>query len=280
MQIWIGTSGFSYSDWVGAFYPPGTSSRGMLACYVQHFPLVELNFTFYRAPTPAMLARLGDQTPDGFQFIVKLPRSLSHEEDPSDLLGFGRAVEELKRRGRLLGLLCQLPQATHRGPHPEAWLRQLAAELGDYRLAVEFRHRSWYHPEVPVWLREHNLDLVAVDVPDLDRLYPRGLVYSGPDLYIRFHSRHAANWYLSDKERYDYDFTDEALREWVEALGSAPKETRSARLLFNNCHHAQAPINAQRMRALLAERSAGSLFQLVEPFDSPTVIPTQGLLFE
>src|SRR5438876_474667 len=80
MQVWLGTSGYSYPDWVGGFYPPGTRSNQMLNRYAESFPLVELNFTFYRLPTPAMLARLANQAPDGFQFVVKMPRSLSHEE--------------------------------------------------------------------------------------------------------------------------------------------------------------------------------------------------------
>src|SRR6266404_1110676 len=109
-QIWIGTSGYSYPDWVGGFYPPGTRPGKFLAHYCRHFPLVELNFTFYRLPTVAMLTRLVEQTPDGFQFIVKLPRTLSHEESTSDIAGFRQAVDELHGRGRLLGLLCQLPQ--------------------------------------------------------------------------------------------------------------------------------------------------------------------------
>src|SRR6266516_3146710 len=107
MQIWIGTSGYSYPDWVGGFYPPGTRPGKLLAHYCQHFPLVELNFTFYRLPTPAMLARLADQTPARFQFLVKLPRTLSHEEDARELSAFREAVREVEARGRLAGLLCQ-----------------------------------------------------------------------------------------------------------------------------------------------------------------------------
>src|SRR5437660_8370865 len=112
MQVWIGTSGYSYPDWVGGFYPAGTRPHRMLAHYAGHFPLVELNFTFYRPPTPEVLARLAEQVPDGFQFVVKVPRSISHEEKPNDLPLFRRAVEELRRRGRLLGLLLQLPQSS------------------------------------------------------------------------------------------------------------------------------------------------------------------------
>jgi uncharacterized protein YecE (DUF72 family) len=278
MQIWIGTSGYSYPDWVGGFYPVGIRPGRLLAHYCRHFPLVELNFTFYRLPTAAMLARLVEQTPEGFQFIVKLPRTLSHEENAKDIAGFRQAVDELQGRGRLLGLLCQLPQACHNLPKRRTWLETLAQEFADHRLAVEFRHYSWFHPEVTAWLTEHNLDLVAVDVPDLPGLYPRGLVQSGPVLYVRFHSRTAENWYRSDKDRYDYDYDDQALVEWIEALRRNENPSDRVLLLFNNCQRSQAAANAQRMRELLSRMDTG--MEVVQPFAAPQTESQQRLLFD
>src|SRR5258708_40218482 len=111
MHIWVGTSGYSYPDWVGPFYPAGTRSGRMLAHYCRHFPVVELNFTFYRPPTALMLVRIALQTPDGFQFLVKLPRLLSHERQLAALAPFPAAIMSLHEHGRLLGLLCHLPQS-------------------------------------------------------------------------------------------------------------------------------------------------------------------------
>src|SRR5437773_2070177 len=101
MDIWLGTSGYSYPDWIGDFYPAGLRSERMLAWYSRQFPLVELNFTFYRTPTASMLAKLAEKTPDGFQFLVKLPQSLSHEQDRHDLDNFRKAVLELQQRQQL-----------------------------------------------------------------------------------------------------------------------------------------------------------------------------------
>jgi uncharacterized protein YecE (DUF72 family) len=269
MKVWVGTSGYSYADWVGPFYPPGLRPNQMLRSYAGHFPVVELNFTFYRLPTAAVLGRLAEQTPAGFQFVAKLPRTLSHEEDPRDLAPFRQAVDELRRRGRLLGLLCQLPQSTHHERRHLAWLEHLGRELADYRLAVEFRHRSWARSDVPEWLRERGLDLVAVDVPDIPALYPRGLVRSGPRLYVRFHSRNAGNWYLSDKERYDYHYPDAALAEWADSLAAAAPRTQEAVLFLNNCHGGQAVENARRLRELLAGR--GPELEAIDPFAPPEV---------
>jgi uncharacterized protein YecE (DUF72 family) len=278
MQIWVGTSGYSYPDWVGPFYPPGTRPGRMLAHYCRYFPLVELNFTFYRLPTAVTLSRLAEQTPAGFQFIVKLPRTLSHEENAADIAGFRQAVDELRDRGRLLGLLCQLPQACHNLPRHRAWLNALAGEFAGYGLAVEFRHSSWFRPEIAAWLGERNLDLVAVDVPDLPGLYPRGLVQSTPRLYVRFHSRNAENWYRSDKDRYDYDYDDQALDEWIQAMSRNENRSDRVLLLFNNCQRSQAVANAQRMRELLSRMDTG--MEIVEPFAAPLPGSQQRLLFD
>ena len=262
MAIWIGTSGYSYPDWVGGFYPCGTRSNQMLGWYSRYFPLVELNFSYYQVPTAGHLGRLARQTPDGFQFLVKLHRSLSHHHDRRELPRFREAVAELRRQGKLLGLLCQLPQAIHHDEKSRRWLEMLAGELAGFPLAVEFRHRSWFRPDVPVWLRDHGMDLVAVDVPDIPALYPRGLVRSDRTVYVRWHSRAADKWYTDDASRYDYHYSDDELADWIRALAAEPAE-RSL-LLFNNCQRTQAAHNARRMQELLAKLAPH--LEVVEPF--------------
>jgi uncharacterized protein YecE (DUF72 family) len=251
MNVWIGTSGYSYPDWVGPFYPPGTKSTAMLPYYARQFPLVELNFTFYRPPTPAMLARMADAAPAGFQFVVKLPRSLSHEEKTDDLATFRASVQQMKRRDCLLGLLCQLPQSSHYTQKSLGWLDTLGKELSPYHLAVEFRHRSWDRPDLATWLGERRIDLVSVDVPDVPALYPRGLVQSTERIYVRFHSRIVRNWYQSDKDRYDYEYDDAALTEWIQQITRSPERTQEVLFLFNNCVNHQAVTNARRMAQIV-----------------------------
>jgi hypothetical protein len=134
MDVWIGTSGYSYPDWVGEFYPPGPRPERMLGHYSQFFPLVELNFTFYRPPTAGLLLRLADKAPAEFQFLVKLPQTASHQQSAADLPGFRKAAEALDRRHQLAGPLCQLPQSTHNTRRAAAWLTTLGRELADLRL--------------------------------------------------------------------------------------------------------------------------------------------------
>src|SRR3954469_12917442 len=128
MNVWIGTAGYSYSHWVGPFYPPRTPPRRLLTHYARHFPLVELNITFYRTPTAESLTGLADRTPAGFQFAVKLPRSLSHDRRPEELSQFREAVAALHAQGRLAGVVAQFPQATHNTPAARRWLVWLGRE--------------------------------------------------------------------------------------------------------------------------------------------------------
>jgi uncharacterized protein YecE (DUF72 family) len=276
MRVWIGTSGYSYPDWVGDFYPPGTKSGNMLLHYARHFPLVELNYTFYRPPTASALAALAEKAPPGFQFIVKIPQTISHEQRNDDLLSFRLAAGELARQGRLLALLCQLPQSCHHGRRNLNWLAMLGDALGGLRPAVEFRHRSWARPEMPRWLAARGLELVAVDAPDLEGIYPSGWVQAGRRAYVRLHSRNAANWYAGGKDRYDFFYSDQDLDEWVGAASSAAGETEEALFLFNNCHGGQAVVNARRLAELFRRRAPG--LPLVGPFGEPA--PVQGELFE
>jgi uncharacterized protein YecE (DUF72 family) len=255
MAVWVGTSGYSYPDWVGRFYPPNTRPKDMLVHYSRQFPLVELNYTFYRTPTTAQLVRLAAQTPAGFQFLVKLPKTLSHDRKRDDLAAFRRAEEALQERARLLGLLCQFPQSTHYDREGRAWIEMLARELPGTPLAVEFRHHSWATPAVPSWLAEHGIDLVSVDVPDIRALYPRGLVSSGRRVYVRFHSRAAGNWYSSHGERYDYDYSEQQLMDWAKAIGPASEQGKDVFLLFNNCFDGRAAQNAQQMQAIIRRLS-------------------------
>lgn len=276
MDVWIGTAGYSYQDWVGDFYPPDLRPEAMLRFYCRHFPLVELNYTFYRAPTRSALLKLANKTPPGFQFLVKLPQTISHDQKPLDLPGFRFAAEGLLERGQLAGVLAQFPQSMHCTRPACDWVSTLGKELNHLRLAVEFRHRSWARQGLPAWLAEQNLDLVAVDAPRIGALFPSGWTQSSSTAYVRLHSRNADNWYRSGEERYDYDYTDAELGEWIEeTVRHAGQGTERAMFLFNNCARSQAAVNARRMQRLFGDLAPD--VNLVPPMTS--AMPTQGTLF-
>lgn len=276
MDVWIGTSGYSYIEWIGDFYPPGTSTAKMLRFYARHFPLVEFNSSFYRVPNPDSLARLADGAPRGFQFVLKGHQSLTHDQVLDQAPAMRLALEALAERGRLTGLLLQWPQRFHHGPAALAWLEQVTVAFAGLPVFVEFRHGSWAKPEVATWLSLRHLHHVSVDVPNLPGLFPAGLRVSSRTAYIRLHSRRAEHWHADDGERYDYQYSDAELHTWLEELERKSESLDAAYFLFNNCHQTQAPPNALRLMQLV-ERF-GRPFHLVEPFRHTAT--RQGWLFE
>jgi uncharacterized protein YecE (DUF72 family) len=163
MNVLVGTSGWSYKEWKGSFYPAGLPAGGMLRHYASHFPTVEVNNSFYRLPTERVLAAWAEQVPSGFRFVLKASRRITHfnrlNNQDGSLEYFLRAVNPLgARRGPTL---FQLPPAFEKDP---GRLREFLARLPRHEpAAFEFRHDSWFDEEIYQLLRDRDVALVAVD---------------------------------------------------------------------------------------------------------------------
>jgi len=258
-RLLVGTSGFSYTEWVDAgFYPPGTKSGNMLPLYARHFSITELNYTWYQMPKAEMVERQRRQAPKEFLFAAKLTRSLTHEIDlqlwPDHAAQYIDGVAPLVQTGQLAAVLIQLPPSFARTPSNRKYLAALLDRLRGLPLAVEFRHRSWADNRVFIELERRKVALVGVDEPDLPGLFPALDVVTSPELfYIRFHGRNAKGWRSGNMQlQFDYNYSDDELREWIENK-IEPMSTRARRgvIFFNNHVRAQAPENAHRMIKLL-----------------------------
>jgi uncharacterized protein YecE (DUF72 family) len=163
MRILVGTSGWSYKEWKGSFYPPKLPPEEMLNFYASRFPTVEVNNSFYRIPSEKVLAGWAEQVPPDFRFVLQASRRVTHNSRLADEDGsleyFLRAVNPL---GERLGpTLFQLPPTFKKDA---LRLRDFLARLPKrWTAALEFRHASWFDDEVYDLLRSHDVALVAVD---------------------------------------------------------------------------------------------------------------------
>jgi uncharacterized protein YecE (DUF72 family) len=256
-RIFIGTSGYSFADWVGPFYPPGMKSGDFLGFYSGQFDTVEVNSTYYRIPHPRVLDLMEKKTPPGFRFVVKLNQAMTHEQslDPALVRDFLAVLEPLKAAGKYDGLLAQFPWGFKRTPDRVAFLASLRERMPDEPLFVEFRHDSWLAPDLAPWLREQHLGYCAVDEPPLKGLLPPVTMVTAEDAYVRFHGRNSATWWGGGGgDRYDYDYRPEELREWVRKIGELAQQARRTYLFFNNCHAGQAARNAKLMKEMLRQQ--------------------------
>jgi uncharacterized protein YecE (DUF72 family) len=162
----VGCSGWSYAHWREVVYPRGLGQSRWLEHYASLFDTVEVNATFYRLPRKETVAAWAERTPPGFVFAVKASRYLTHVQRLADLRRgverFLACVEPLERSGKLGPVLWQLPETFHRDD--ERLLGALRL-LPPGRHAFEFRHVSWFAPDVEALLREHGVALVVGDHP-------------------------------------------------------------------------------------------------------------------
>jgi uncharacterized protein YecE (DUF72 family) len=163
MHILVGTSGWSYKEWKGSFYPAKLPAEEMLQFYAGRFPTVEVNNSFYRIPAERVLAGWADQVPDQFRFVMKASRRITHNNrlnDEDGSLGyFLRAINPL---GQRLGpTLFQLPPTFKKDlERLQGFLDKLPKR---WPAAIEFRHSSWFDDQVYDLLRSRGVALVAVD---------------------------------------------------------------------------------------------------------------------
>ena len=166
MRLLVGTSGYNFPEWKGTFYPPKLPTAKWLEYYAMQLGTVEINYTFYRMPTPKIVAGWDAATPAGFSFVLKAPQRITHMarlKNVDEPLRF--FLETARMLGPKLGpILFQLP------PNFKKDLERLGDLLtqfpADVRCAWEFRHASWFDADVYDMLRTANAALCVADTAD------------------------------------------------------------------------------------------------------------------
>ncbi len=275
MNILTGCSGWSYSDWVGPFYPKELSHRHTewLRYYSQFFSTTEVNSTFYSMPSAATVSSWIEKTADlrQFEFSVKLPRRISHDLLPSGKIDLAVAergqfadvcTTPLRKAGRLGAVLLQLPPEFRYSDRSLSHLAELLEEIrkdGNDN-AVEFRDRSWLKPgteqlvtEAADALTSLNCSSVFVDSP----AFPVMRSLTGDHAYVRFHGRNRDIWYGGKSEddgrinRYDYLYSRGQLETWVPKVRMLSEKAQVSRIYFNNHGRAKAAKNAMEFMDMM-----------------------------
>lgn len=255
VDIRVGTSGYSFEDWKGQFYPPEIPKGNMLDHYVLHFNTVEINSTYYRIPHPAVMHNIVKKAPAGFDFIVKVPQTFTHRRNEleKDLARFREAIEPVVEAGCLSGLLAQFPYSFKFSSDALEYVVLCAEAVAPQQLFVEFRHASWVNRTMYDRLRGAGIGYVCVDEPQLRGLLQPDFFTTGDTGYVRLHGRNADKWWDGGDLRYDYEYSDAELNEWREKLERSKSKMRRLYVFFNNCHRGQAAQNAREFMSLIEQ---------------------------
>jgi uncharacterized protein YecE (DUF72 family) len=168
MNFYVGTSGYSYKEWKGSFYPEKLPAKRMLTFYGEHFRTVEINYTFKHLPTASVVAAWANAVPADFQFAVKAPEQITHYKRLKDAHDVVTKFLDVARtfKKRLGPLLFQLPPNFKKDAlRLQAFLKLLPRRR---RVAFEFRHASWFDDEVFELLRDHRVALCIADADELE----------------------------------------------------------------------------------------------------------------
>lgn len=254
-MIRLGTSGFSYDDWIGPVYPPDLPKSGWLEHYASEFDTVELNVTYYRVPGLKTVQGWVERTPLGFSFSVKAHQSLTHERTEPDFPGFAAGIRPLVEGGKLACVLAQFPYSFHPTEENRQYLHSLREGLAELPVVIEFRDRAWVTEETFALLERMEFGFCAVDEPRLRGLMPPVARATGPLGYVRLHGRNAEKWWRHEHawERYDYSYSEQELNEWVPKILELDSEAPAVLVYANNHYRGQSIETIRKLRKLLGE---------------------------
>lgn len=254
-MLYLGTSGFAYDDWIGAFYPPGLPKRGWLSFYAQEFNSLEINSTFYSLPKASTLSSMTIRTPPHFLFSVKAHQDLTHKRQGQEetFSAFIKAIQPLTKAGKLGCILAQFPYSFIYSAENMKYLEFLRERLSGLPLVIEFRHISWLKKSVFDFLRRLEIGFCCVDEPQLPRLLPPIAEATGPIAYLRFHGRNAEKWWEHKfaYERYDYTYSEEELHEWLPKIKKLVTSAEKTFIFANNHYRGQAIDTIRKLKRML-----------------------------
>jgi len=243
-KLRIGCSGWSYKDWDGIFYPKGLPAKDYLKQYSKVFNCVEIDSSFYRVPYPTMVTRWRSNTPDGFLFSPKLPKKITHEkkllDSQSNLVYFYSVLSKLKEK--LGPIAIQLPPSIKLSAHLGAMKDFISQLSPEFRHAIEFRHKSWFTPEVYALLKKNNIAMVW----SLNQYLETPSEVTADFIYLRMvGDREITKFSEIQKDR------SEDMKRWASAVKENSGKFESGYVFFNNHFAGFSPESANEFRRLL-----------------------------
>ena len=250
-EVRLGTSGWSYKEWEGPFYPKGEKKK--LTYYSKFFDTVEIDSTFYAYPSQGMILGAAKSTPPGFLFSAKLPKLITHQKAldlekgaKEDLFRFLHLMKPLIDEGKMGPLLIQLPPSFAYSAGLERLQGFLDIAPTDVPFAVEFRNKSWLgQADALDMLRARNVAITTVDEP----LLPPDTTTTADFAFIRWHGQGERPWY-------NYRYRQDELRGWSKKVESIATKTKKVYGYFNNHFRGYAVENSLQMMELMGSADA------------------------
>jgi len=242
-NLYVGTAGWSYKDWAGAFYPEKMpAGKDQLGYLSEYFDAVEVNSSFYNIP-PARNAEGWIKKISGngrFKFSIKLWQGFTHGKEYPDTGAAKRFTETLavlKSGSRLGAVLAQFPWSFKKTEESLGRISRIIGDFIDFPLMVEVRHKSWDTEDFLKFLEDSGAGFCNIDQPVIGNSIPPTSYVTGKTAYVRFHGRNYEKWFASGDdpaERYNYIYNDQELAPWVEKIREMLEKKIDTYVITNN----------------------------------------------
>jgi uncharacterized protein YecE (DUF72 family) len=257
-EIYIGPAGWSYADWEGIAYPPGTGHDRLLEI-ARFFRVIELNSSFYRTPPAKMVSSWLERlsTVPGFRLNIKVNGRFTHERDhpAAELAEFIDRFSPLREAGISGPFLLQFPWSFRNTPESRAYIERLAPFFMGLPAAVELRHGSWNGPGTFDLLSRCGFAFCNIDQPVIgDSMPPSSRITDAKTGYIRLHGRNEKDWFRQGAgrdARYDYLYRPDEIEEWARRAREMIGKVGALFIIANNHFRGQALANAVELRSIL-----------------------------
>lgn len=285
-EVLFGVAGWSYADWKGIVYPPGTGKGFDELAYLASFlDAIEINSSFYRPPSARHAASWVRRTEDrpGFVFTAKLHRGFTHEPNrpfsETEVAGFLDGLAPLREAGKLGALLVQFPWSFRNTEANRRHVARLAAVFADLGPVAEFRHVSWLHEAVLPFFEGLGMGFCNIDQPASSSSIGPSEIATSPVGYVRLHGRNRDAWFSREADRdakYDYLYTEKELEPWAERIRRIAGKAERTFVIGNNHFKGQAPANILQLRRRITggtgpvPASLAAAFPFLQPSSSPT----------
>jgi len=270
-KYFIGTAGWSYKDWVPAFYPKNQNAGfDWLQFYSHYFNCVEVNSTYYSFVSPKVvdgwINKVSDS--DDFQFTIKLHQDFTHKRnyDQQKIKAVCFNLDLLARAERLGGVLIQFPYSFQFNAPSSEYLSVVKDIFQNYKLFIEVRHSSWNTRQAYNLFKKNDLTFCTIDQPQVGSTIEFEPVVTNERAYLRFHGRNADAWkcsinsfgkkqnYEQQNERYKYLYSPGELFEIQQQIKSVHEKVKEVYVIMNNHPGGNAVANAFELIQLLEER--------------------------
>jgi uncharacterized protein YecE (DUF72 family) len=256
-NLYIGTAGWSYKDWIGAFYPERMpAGKDQLGYLSEYFDAVEVNSSFYNIPPPRNAEGWIKKVSENgrFKFSMKLWQGFTHNEEYPDsdaAIKLRETLTVLKAGGRLGAVLAQFPWSFKKTEESLGRISRIIGDFKDFPIIVEVRHKSWDTEDFLKFLGDSGTGFCNIDQPVIGySLMPTSYV-TGKTAYVRFHGRNYEKWFASGDdpaERYNYVYNDQELAPWVERIREILEKKIDTYIITNNHWHGKAAHTALKIK--------------------------------